>query len=67
MPVVLLNIECDQLPDGCHGVERVQVQPLVFQYAPPGLDQRVREADLRLRENAFEQSSLDELITDLSG
>ena len=56
MGIVLVHIESDQLADAGHGVERVQIQPLVFQHAPPGFDQRIREADLRLRENTPEQS-----------
>ena len=60
--VVLVDIECDQIPDGCNGVERVQVQPRVLKHSPPGLDQGVRECDFRLCKNALQQSGLDDLV-----
>ena len=60
--IVLLHIERDQFLNGPDVVQRVQVQPLVFQHAPPGFDQRIGEADLSLRQNAFEKSRFDQLI-----
>ena len=40
--VVLVDIEDHQLPNRGNRVERVQIQPLVLEHSPPGLDQRVR-------------------------
>ncbi len=59
---MLVDRECDQVPDGCNRVERVQVQPLVLEHSPPGLDQGVRECDFRLCKNALQHSGLDELV-----
>ena len=53
MPVVLLDIEGDQLPNGRNAVERVEIQPLVLEDSPPGFDERVRELDLRLGKERF--------------
>ena len=55
VPIVLVDIEGDQVPHGGDRIERVQVQPLVLDHSPPGLDQRVRESDFRLCKNAFQQ------------
>jgi len=62
VPVVLVDIECNQVPHGGGRVERVQVQPLVLDHSPPGLDQRVRESDFHLCKNAFQQPGLGELV-----
>ena len=59
---MLVDIEGNQVPHGGGRVERVQVQPLVLDHSPPGLDQRVRESDFRLCKNAFQQPGLDELV-----
>ena len=40
------------------GVEAVQREPAVFEYAPPCLDQGVRERDLRLSERTLQKSRL---------
>jgi len=50
--VVLRHVERDELPDHRQVVERVQVQPLVLEDAPPRFDQRVREGDVDLCEDA---------------
>ena len=60
--VVLVDIERHQLPDCGNRVEGVQIQPLVLEHSPPGLDQRVGECDFRLCKNAFQQSGLDDLV-----
>ena len=39
--VVLLDVKGHEFSDGGDGVERVQLEPLMFQYSPPGFDQRV--------------------------
>ncbi len=62
VPVVLVDIEGDQVPHGGDRVQRVQVQPLVLDHSPSGLDQRVREGDFRLYKDAFQQPRLDELV-----
>jgi len=46
---VLIDVKRHQLPDGGNRVERVEVQPLVLEHAPPRFDQQIREADLGLR------------------
>lgn len=38
MGVVLLDIESDLPPKTGRRVQRVEVQPLMFDYSPPGLD-----------------------------
>ncbi len=43
-------------------VERVQVEPLVLEGSPPRLDHRVREGDLRLRQDTSEDAGVDELV-----
>ena len=51
MGVVLLDVKRDQLPYRRHAIERVQVQPLMFENSPPGFDHRIRELDVSLGEN----------------
>jgi len=50
--VVLCDVELDQAADLGLGVEVVEEEPAMFEHAPPGLDQGVREGDLRLGEHA---------------
>ena len=52
--VVLLDEKGDQRLEMSHGVECVEVQPLMLEGAPPRLDDRVRVGDLDLREHAGE-------------
>src|ERR1019366_3906803 len=52
--VVLLDEEGNQRFEMSHGVERVEVQPLMLEGAPPSLDDRSRVGDLDLREHAAE-------------
>ena len=47
--VVLLDEEGDQRLEVSHGVERVEIEPLMLERAPPGLDDRIRPGDLDLR------------------
>jgi len=54
LPVVLLEEEGDQRFEMSHGVERVQVEPLMLERSPPSLDDRIRPGDLDLRQNAAE-------------
>jgi len=60
--VVLVDIEGHQLANRGNRIERVQIQPLVLEHPPPGLDGRVRECDFRLCKNAFQQPGLDDLV-----
>ena len=39
MRVVLIDSEGNELFDGFHGIKLTQLEPLVFQHAPPQLDQ----------------------------
>ena len=58
--VVLLHIAGDELLRGREGVELVQVEPAVFQGAPPSLDHRVREVDLDLGENSAKRTDFEQ-------
>jgi hypothetical protein len=44
------------------GVERVQIQPLVLEHAPPGFDQKIRIRDFGASQNATKQPRMDEFI-----
>jgi hypothetical protein len=59
---VLLDVERDQFPDGRDIVQRIEVQPLMLEHAPPGLDHRIRELDLRLGKDAFQEARLHKLV-----
>lgn len=58
--VVLGDVERDEAAEPGERVEWVEEEPLVLQGAPPGLDQRVGEADLGHGEDALEEARLDE-------
>jgi hypothetical protein len=60
--VMLLDVESDETFDGGEGVEAVEVQPVVFEGAPPGFDHRIREGDFDLSEDAAEMSEAQECI-----
>jgi hypothetical protein len=60
--VVLLRIEGDELLQGREGVELVQVEPAVFQGAPPSLDHGVREADLDLGEHPAKRTGAEQRV-----
>jgi hypothetical protein len=60
--VVLLDVERDELPERREAVERVEVEPLVLERSPPGLDHRVRERDLGHRKEASKDTRVDEVI-----
>ena len=60
--VVLLDVERDESPYRADRIERVQVQPLMFEHAPPGLDERVGKRDLRHGQKPIQEAGLDQLI-----
>ena len=60
--VVLDHVEPDQLFDGLDTVERVQEEPLVLQRTPPGLDHRVREAQIGHGQDTTKQARRDQLV-----
>lgn len=60
--VVLVHVERDQLLKCADRVERIQIQPLVFERPPPRFDERVGECDLRHGENSSEQPGVDQLV-----
>ena len=45
---MLGDVKPRQPTDGGYGVEGVQIEPLMFEHAPPGLDQRVGERGVTL-------------------
>jgi len=54
--VVLLYVERHELFDRTNRIQRVEEQPLVLEYAPPGFDQRIREGDLGLGRDSAQQA-----------
>ena len=52
--VVLCHVEGDELAECCDVVQRVQEEPLMLEGAPPSFDDRVREGDLDLCDDAAE-------------
>ena len=60
--VVLLDVERDESPDRADRIERVQIEPLMFEHAPPGLDERVGKRDLRHGQKPIQEAGLDQLI-----
>src|SRR5437867_768450 len=61
--VVFLDVERDEPPERRDGVERVEVEPLVLERSPPGLDHRVRESDLGHRKEASKDTRADVSFT----
>ena len=59
---MFINVERDQFLKRADRVEHVQVQPLVFQRAPPRFDERVGEGDLRPGEKASKEARFNELV-----
>jgi hypothetical protein len=57
--VVFVDVKRHQSPDRRGAVERVEEEPLVFQRTPPRFDRRVREFQLRERQQTAEDARLD--------
>ena len=60
--IVLFDIERDELLNRADCIERVQIEPLMFEHAPPGLDERVGKRDLRYGEKPIQEAGLDQFI-----
>ena len=60
--IVLLNVERDEFLECRYGVELVQVEPLVLERSPPGLDHGIRERDFGLCQHAAKEARVDEVI-----
>ena len=60
--VVLPDVEVHELSHVRNRIQLVQEEPVVFQGTPPGLDHRVRVADLRHRQDPPEKAGLDQLV-----
>lgn len=50
--VVLRHVELDDFYYGARRVQRIQEEPVVLQHTPPGLNERVREGDVRHLEHS---------------
>jgi hypothetical protein len=62
-PLVVLNhVELDEPPDGREVVALVQEQPAMLEGALSGIDERVREAHVDLREYAMQSVPLEERV-----
>ena len=59
---MLVDVEGDELPYRLDTIERVQIQPLVLQDSPPGLDQRIGEGDICHRQESSERAGLDQIV-----
>lgn len=53
---MLVNVRRHELRDGLCGVELIQVQPLMLEQMPPGLDHRIGAVNLRLGQDAPENT-----------
>ena len=60
--VVLVHVEFDQLLKCADRVERIQVQPLVFERSPPRFDERVGKCDLRHGKKPIQDAGPNQLI-----
>ncbi len=60
--IVLVHVEGDQRLKRADGVERVQVQPLMFQRTPPRFDHRVGIRDLGHREKPCEEPGINQFV-----
>ena len=59
---MLFDVEPDQFPNRADCIERVQIKPLMFEHAPPGLDERIGKRDLRHGQKPIQEAGLDQLI-----
>ncbi len=60
--VVFVHVERDQLLERADRVERVQVQPLVFDRSPPRFDERVGKRDLGHGQKSSQQPGVDQFV-----
>ncbi len=60
--IVRVHVEHDQLLKRADCVERVQIQPLMFERTPPRFDERVGIRDLGHGEKAPQESGFDQFI-----
>ena len=59
---MLFDVERDEILDRADRVECVQIEPLMFEHAPPGLDERVGKRDLRHGQKPIQDAGPDQLI-----
>ena len=60
--VVFVDVERDQATDGGEAIQRVKEEPLMFEGAPPRLDNGVRELQFRERQDPAQNSRGDQLV-----
>jgi hypothetical protein len=60
--VELIDVECDESSHCRLAVERIQIEPVIFQSTPPDLNGRIRFNYLNLRQDPFQNPAEQKLV-----